>query len=270
MLDNSSAGHKSKNCDLSVFQNNFLQLHFIHTCLWSAGLTSVIIMDVQPFLNSAPFLDMLHSVTQSTYTSLTWWWILLEKAYFGHKTDHTTKFICGAEFPVFLHLHIKLSPEKHLPDSYIIYWMFTMLQGLPKLWGTEPYLLNVPFVSQKQTKKGMIQCDYRKIGKYKGKSECKVFPFYSYQTNDHSQMLLYHVGTWSHHKATCTWPVQKMQCQYSLSWKMVTLLNKWTRDEVWAQNIESMNIQRHAVAVYVVHLMSVQQVQKWCHDFANG
>jgi len=51
---------------------------------------------------------------------------------------------------------------------------------------------------------------------------------------------------------------------------MVTLLSKWTRDEVWAQNMESMNIQRHTVAVYAVDAISVQQVQKWCHDFANG
>jgi len=41
MPDNSSAGDKSKSGDLSVSQNNFHELHFIHTCLWCVVLTSV-------------------------------------------------------------------------------------------------------------------------------------------------------------------------------------------------------------------------------------
>jgi len=52
-------------------------------------------------------------------------------------------------------------------------------------------------------------------------------------------------------------PVQETQCQCSVSWKMVTLLNWWTREDVcaviqilWAQNIEHLNVHRQIVAAY--------------------
>jgi hypothetical protein len=39
---------------------------------------------------------------------------------------------------------------------------------------------------------------------------------------------------------------------------------------LWAQNTEPVNIQRYDVAVYGANVMSVQQVRKWCCDFADG
>jgi hypothetical protein len=46
-------------------------------------------------------------------------------------------------------------------------------------------------------------------------------------------------------------PLQDMQCQCSVRWKMVTLLNEWEREEfhaviwfLWTQNMEPINIHR--------------------------
>jgi len=48
-----------------------------------------------------------------------------------------------------------------------------------------------------------------------------------------------------------SWPMQEMNCQQSINWKLVTLLNKWTRQEVrtvtncmWTKSTEPMNICR--------------------------
>jgi hypothetical protein len=170
-----SAAPISKNCDLSVLQNNFLKLHFItpvsdvlgrpmchHGCPTIFKLSTIF-----------GYASLCYTVTiHISHLAVNF---VGEDIFWPYNWSYY-KIICGAEFLMFLHLHIKLSPEKHVPDYCIIYCMFTMLQGLPKLWGTETYLFNAPFISQKQTKK-MIQCDYRKNSKYKGKSECNVSHF---------------------------------------------------------------------------------------------
>jgi hypothetical protein len=49
------------NCDLSVFQHQFLHLSYVHICLWSTGLTSeTITMDVH-LTAFEPFALSLHT-----------------------------------------------------------------------------------------------------------------------------------------------------------------------------------------------------------------
>jgi tRNA A22 N-methylase len=57
----------------------------------------------------------------------------------------------------------------------------------------------------------------------------------------------------------------------SVSWKLATILNKWTKEDMHAiiqllqaQNLEPMNNHRQVVTICGVGAISVQQGQKWC------
>ena len=74
-------------------------------------------------------------------------------------------------------------------------------------------------------------------------------------------------------------PVSVVQRRRSVCWKMMIRLNEWTQVKkcasahivfLWAPNTEPVNICRYTVAAYGAYVMSVQQVRKWCCDFANG
>jgi hypothetical protein len=68
-------------------------------------------------------------------------------------------------------------------------------------------------------------------------------------------------------------PVQEMQGWCSVSWKMATLLNRGRSvllSSSCGYTMEPMNICRQMVVAYGADVMSVQQLWKWCCDFANG